>query len=58
MGTDPREGDDFLKVPLPRDLPDDVEGHAKDSDQREGEDFLKVPLPRDQPEDAGESSLG
>ena len=51
MGNDPKQGEDFVKVPLPRDLPDDTEGHKQGIDSSEGEDFVKVPLPKDLPDD-------
>ena len=45
MGNDPKQGEDFVKVPLPREA-DDVEGHKAGIDPKQGEDFVKVPLPR------------
>jgi hypothetical protein len=46
MGNDPKQVDDFVKVPLPRES-DDVEGHKAGIDSSEGEGFVKVPLPRE-----------
>jgi hypothetical protein len=47
MGNDPKQGEDFVKVPTPRDLPDDVEGHAREGNPKPGEGFVKVPTPRE-----------
>ena len=56
MGNDPK-GEDFVKVPLPRES-DDVEGHKAGIDPKQGEDFVKVPLPRESNDvdDGGSSS--
>ena len=29
MGSDPKQGEDLVKVPLPRDLPDDTEDNKQ-----------------------------
>ena len=55
MGNDPKQGEDFVKVPLPRET-DDVEGHNQGIDSSEGEDFVKVPLPRESDDFGGGSS--
>jgi len=56
MGNDPKQGEDFVKVPLPRES-DDVEGHKQGIDPKQGEDFVKVPLPRESDDlDGGGSS--
>ena len=41
MGNDPKQGEDFVKVPLPKES-DDVEAHRQGIDPKQGEDFLKV----------------
>ena len=45
MGNDPKQGEDFVKVPMPKTTSDDVEGHAQ-TDPKQGEDFVKVPMPK------------
>jgi hypothetical protein len=54
MGNDPKQGDDFVKVPLPRES-DDVEGHKQGIDSGDSDAFVKVPLPRDSDDLDGES---
>jgi hypothetical protein len=50
MGNDPKQGEDFVKVPMPRES-DDVEGHKQGLNPKPGEGFVKVPMPRDTGED-------
>ena len=61
MGNDPKQGEDFVKVPMPKES-DDVEGHKQGGPKpgesfvkvpmpREGEDFVKVPMPRETGDD-------
>ena len=45
MGNDPKQGEDFVKVPMPKES-DDVEGH-KQGVPKPGESFVKVPMPKE-----------
>lgn len=45
MGNDPKQGEDFVKVPMPK-TTDDVEGHRQGLDSSESDSFVKVPMPK------------